>query len=140
MASNTMQRAAVLAAALLSSPAIAQSRPISPTVASERAEHRQWENDVAKWKLEHAKVTQGLTELAARLRSSEDGLARYDRAIEAHAALLHGNAAESGDVQARHAAMRSAHEDMRRTHARLLEAYDALKLAIEQDDDKGMRK
>lgn len=140
MASRITHHVVVFAAVLLPSAVIAQSNALMPTVASERAEHGQWERDVAKWEQEHAKVAQGLTELAVQLRSSEDRLAKYDRVIETHAALLKSDAVESGNVLARHAAMRSAHEDMRRTHARLLEAYGALRRAIDQDDDKGARK
>lgn len=130
--------AGLIAGAIMFTPAMAAAQNASAdTVASERAEHAHWEADIAKWEQEHAAVADGLIKLSEYLRSSEASLARYDRKVEEHAALLHGKTAERGEVLARHEAMRSAYDEMRQTHARLMQAYEQLKLTIYSDDDTG---
>ena len=108
--------------------------------ASERAEHKQWEADTVKWMAEHQQAATELSTLAQRLRGSEHALARYDAALTMHEKLLIGRAEEPAAVLARHMAMRSAHDDMRQTHAVLMVAVADLKRVVEMNDDSGMPK
>ena len=108
--------------------------------ASERAEHKQWEADTVKWIAEHQQAASELTTLAQRLRGSEHALARYNATLKMHEKLLVGKPEEPAVVLARHMAMRSAHDDMRHTHAALMAAVANLKRVVEMDDDSGLPK
>lgn len=132
-------RATLLGVALIFAalPANARAASEAQIGAAERAEHERWEADTAVWMEEHKRAAVELSALATRLRSSEHDLARYQQTLKAHEATLGDHVSEPPAALQRHMAMRSAHEDMRRRHADILQAIAVLKLTVDRDDDTG---
>ena len=94
------------------------------------AEHEAWEEDTERWREQHDEAMAILEEVYERF-TQERMLDHHLDAMDDHAETLR----EVGlsELAARHARVRSAHEEMREAHHHLMDAIAMLEKAVDED-------
>jgi hypothetical protein len=107
--------ALLLAAALPAAPAAAPAA--APSAAP--AEHRQWIDDHARWNAQHMAAARRLEQVVAALRRHDTSFDRHGSELRDHQRALAGESA-SPAARDRHARLRAAHSEAKRSHDRLM--------------------
>jgi hypothetical protein len=127
-----------LVVTLLALPALssAQPRPAKSTSATASieliAEHQQWEKDHRQWAAEHVALANRLRAIADAIAAGDDGLAQHGGELDTHGTALAENL-DTAPLAARHAQLRSDHENARIAHHELIDAVRNLE-QIARDD------